>query len=755
MCKRSFIFLMVIVAICIFLPGNGFSWEKGKILKGIFYDSPVEGLNYETQTLSGITNNKGKFEYREGETVTFSIGNFVLGSARGGERVTPADLVSRVSGDILKLKQPILTNMARFLQSLDEDGNVENGITLTERIRILVNKYADKINFNQTETAFTNDLNIKALFAELNASLRTPAQARNHLRRSMLGIKKLTDVKIPLRNGLYVLADIYQPIDEGRYPAILNLGVYGKAFIRGCICNQTDLLASEEEEDKYFEGNPENEPYENHETVNTVDWVPNGYVVVRIDGPGTCNSPGIIDVASFEESKAFYDAIEWVAGNPWSNGNVGLWGASYYALNQFGVAALQPPSLKAMIAVAGDHDSYRDTLYNGGIFNQGFMVAWWAGVKPVVCGELHAKDFVSIAVANPFYDPAIYGPTGEICISPPMDKITTPFRIEMPLEHTGHIHIHGSSEAYIQAASQHKKFAAITGDFISGWSYTKEALEDHMPIFDYWLKGKHNETINKVMHEPPVKIAVRTGGGGYFWQYEDEWPIARTQYTIYSLDNVPSQWVGDGKRNDFLKLSKTAPGSEMMVTYSAELQPGLPCYSYGVSYVTDPLPEDIEIAGYMELGMWVSSTSSDVDIFASVRVIDENNKEVPYSLSPGTGKFYPMGLGWLKVSHRKLDPEKSTIYRPYHTHLQADYAPLSSGQIVPVEVEIWPTTALIKKGHRIRLDIQPVDGCDHGLKHAYDPTYHLGALNTIYTGPGHKSYLQLPVIPPEHHRQNR
>jgi predicted acyl esterase len=68
---------------------------------------------------------------------------------------------------------------------------------------------------------------------------------------------------------------------------------------------------------------------------------------------------------------------------------------------------------------------------------------------------------------------------------------------------------------------------------------------------------------------------------------------------------------------------------------------------------------------------------------------------------------------------------------------------------VEVEVELWPTTALIRKGNRIRLDVQPTDGVDHPSRHYYDETYHKGASNTIYIGPDHPSYLQLPVIPPK------
>jgi len=202
-----------------------------------------------------------------------------------------------------------------------------------------------------------------------------------------------------------------------------------------------------------------------------------------------------------------------------------------------------------------------------------------------------------------------------------------------------------------------------------------------------------------------------------------------------------------------MQLQTEVPEKEMKSTYSAEVKWGVdPPWSYGVCFITEPLPEDIVIAGYIKLVLWVSSSSYDMQLHATVRVVDENNMDVPYAVgSQAMNKFFPVGQGALKVSHRKLDPEKSTIYRPWHTHLKEDYQPLTPGEVVETEVELWPTTALIKKGHRIRLNVQPATG-EGLMMPVYDPMddkYQIGASNTIYTGPDHLSYLQLPVIPPK------
>jgi uncharacterized protein len=515
-------------------------------------------------------------------------------------------------------------------------------------------------------------------------------------------------------------------------------------------------LKFEDIEDNYFQGKPPQPstfsitPHghpvvshiaENFELVNTADWVPEGYVVIRVDERGVGKSPGRFEQFSLQEAQDYYDAIEWAGVQEWSNGNVGLWGASYFAMTQYNVAHLQPPHLKAFVPISGDSNSYRDYIYTGGgLFNPFNFVAKNSN------GEWNGIDWVSLAQANPFDDPAIYGPTGNLCISPDLSKITAPFWAAMGLE--GTIHTRGSSEAFINAASAAKKLIIISEAGIHFWSYAAEYLKAYKAFFDYWLKG----TDNGIMQQPPVQMMVRTGWGSYYWQDENEWPIARTQYSRYYLNAEPSNWSGDGKRNDFLRLQTTQPQKESKSSYSADVKWGTdPPWSYGAAFVTEPMAEDTLIAGYVKLAIWVSSSSEDMQLHATVRVIDENNVDVPYAVgNPAMNRHFPIGQGALKVSHRKLDPQKSTIYRPWHTHLKNDCQPLKPGEIVEAEVELWPTTALIKKGQRIRLNIQPASGVGF-MTQIFDPAgnkYQIGASNTVFTGPEHPSYLQLPVIPP-------
>ena len=168
------------------------------------------------------------------------------------------------------------------------------------------------------------------------------------------------DVDVPMRDGVRLQADVFRPHDAGKFPAILNLGPYQK--------DKLWVVPETLEE-------PPNE-WMNWETINPQWWVPRGYAAVRVDSRGTGKSPGQYDPWSLAEAIDFYDAIEWAAAQPWCNGNIGLLGISYFAINQWFVANLRPPSLKAIIPWEGFADLYRDALFHGGILSL-FMTNWY------------------------------------------------------------------------------------------------------------------------------------------------------------------------------------------------------------------------------------------------------------------------------------------------------------------------------------------------------------------------------------------
>jgi putative CocE/NonD family hydrolase len=288
--------------------------------------------------------------------------------------------------------------------------------------------------------------------------------------------------------------------------------------------------------------------------------------------------------------------------------------------------------------------------------------------------------------------------------------------------------LRGNIEAFMRAPSQNKRLRGHIGGHTFAF-YQDEGKMDMLRWFDYWLKGINTG----IMDEPPVKLCVRTSVRECSWRFENEWPIQRTQYTKFYLNPQPAGGVVKGSLND-ATLSKTPPATPAKLTYDAgatsqaRSRRGNP----GASFVTEPLTEDVEITGHINLVMWVSSETEDMDVFSFLRKVNPN------------GTVETVSRGMLKVSHRQLDPKLSTEYRPYHTHKIEEK--LKPNEVVPIQIEIWATSMLFQKGSRIRLDVLPTDGSH------YFATYHLKN-NSIYTGGDRASYVLLPIGPPNPNAQ--
>jgi len=531
------------------------------------------------------------------------------------------------------------------------------------------------------------------------------------------------DVAVPMRDGARLVADVFRPRARERVPAILNLGPYQK--------DKPWVVPETLEE-------PPND-WMNWETVNPRWWVPQGYAAVRIDGRGSGKSQGQCEPWSHAEAVDFFDAIEWAAAQPWCNGKVGLLGISYYAINQWFVAQLQPPSLKAIIPWEGFADIYRDALYHGGIFSL-FMSNWFTahllhhtlGRASQQLSNAWALNTLHVWLSNNLDSGALRGAQAD------WDKITLPFYSVGNWTGFG-LHLRGNTEAFARAASRYKKLRIQTGSHVHPF-YTEEGRQDQKRFFDYWLKGIENG----IMDEPPVKLAIRHGADKFEWRHEREWPLARTQWTKLYFNLAAGA------------LAKEMPGTPASRTYAASslgtmgstsasssqvmgggIKPGM-----GLSLETALLTENLEITGPLAASFWVSSSSEDMDLFLTLRNIDAQGNDIMETGQQGTP--VPVAKGWLRVSHRELDDKLSLPYRPYHKHTRRLF--LKPGEIVKVDVEIWPTSMVFKKGRRIRLDIQPRDGLgSQGYMH-YHADYNTGT-NTIYSGGEHDSYLLLPVIP--------
>jgi predicted acyl esterase len=535
------------------------------------------------------------------------------------------------------------------------------------------------------------------------------------------------DVDIPMRDGARLKADLFRPKGAGPCPAILNIGVYQKDKVW---VPPDDLEEAPN-------------PLMNWETINPEWWVPRGYAALRIDARGSGKSPGSCVPWSLQESLDFHDAVEWAAAQPWCSGRVGTSGVSYFAITQWFLANHQPASLKAIIPWEGFADLYRDALFHGGILSQ-FMTNWF-----VTHLSHHLLGRAYPANPDTFHANTLWRwlrhslDSGEFRGEQAQwERITVPMLTVGNWSGMG-LHLRGNTESFMRAASPHKKLRIHSGTHVHPF-YTEDGKRDQLRFFDHWLKGIENG----VMQEPPVKLAIRRGNGAYDWRYEQEWPLARTQWAQLYLDlSQPAGTASLAAQSPAASTSRTYNASGLTKAGSASasstfLAAGNMAAGMGVCFETAPLEQETEITGPLAAVLWVSSSTEDMDLFLTLRNIAPDGQDV-FEVGQ-QGQQVPVAKGWLRVSHRELDPALSLPYRPYHAHRRR--LPLRPGEIVQVQVEIWPTSMIFARGHRIRLDITPRDGVGSMHYTHFHADYNCGT-NTIHAGGEHASYLLLPVIP--------
>ena len=568
------------------------------------------------------------------------------------------------------------------------------------------------------------------------------------------GMRIHWDVPVVMDDGLVLRADVFRPPEPGRYPVILSYGPYAKGlpFQQG-YPSAWERMATQHPDVVAGSSNA----YQNWEVVDPEKWVPHGYACVRVDSRGCGRSPGYIDHFSPRETRDLYECIEWAGQQDWSSGKVGLSGISYYAINQWHVATLQPPHLAAMIPWEGAADFYRDMTHHGGILST-FWDNWYdlqvktvqyglgsrGPVSPVnglpVCGdetlsdeelERNRCDFGDDIVAHPLDDDY------HRQRSPDWSTVTVPFLSAANWGGQG-LHLRGNVEAFVRAASA-DKWLEVHG--IEHWTefYTDYGVALQRRFFDHYLKGEDNGWPDT----PPVLLNVRTVDG-FTPREEHQWPLSRTRWTRLYLDAADQRLAADE------------------VAGSAQVE--FDALGDGVTFTTAALPEETEITGPVAAKIFASSSTSDADLFLVLRVFGPDGQEVVFqgAIDPHT----PVGQGWLRASHRALDPELTLPYRPYHRHDRGE--PLIPGEVYELDVEIWPTSLVVPAGYRIALTVRGKDyeysGPSGGRLSNFrnelrgsGPFLHddprgrpvevFGGRTTLHTGGEHAAYLLLPVIP--------
>ncbi len=563
------------------------------------------------------------------------------------------------------------------------------------------------------------------------------------------------DVPITADDGVVLRADVFRPLAEGRYPVILTYGPYAKglSFQEGYPSAWNRMA---ERHPDVTEGSTNK--YQNWEVIDPEKWVPDGYVCVRVDSRGCGRSPGYIQHFSPRETDDFVQCIAWAGEQPWSNGKVGLNGVSYFGINQWQVASRQPKHLAAMCIWEGAADWYRDMTHHGGILST-FWANWsdmqvktvqhglgTRGPKSAVTGELVcgpptlSEEELAKNRCN-FGDEILGHPLDDTYHrerSAAWDKITVPFLTAANWGGQG-LHLRGNFEGYVRAASQDKW---LESHGLEHWTefYTAYGVKIQKQFFDHFLKGENNGWEKR----PKVQLQVRHTDK-FVERFEQDWPIPRTQWTKM-----------------FLAPTGTALQDNPSSTTAAL---PFPAMGDGLTFLSEPLKADMELTGPSAVKLWVSSSTTDADIFVVLRVFRPDGEEVAFqgAIDPHT----PIGQGWLRASHRKLDAKLSKPWRPYHTHDEAQS--LTPDQVVELDIEIWPTSLVVPAGCRVGLTVRGRDyetakptgarlsnfknelrGCGPFL---HDdprdrPPAIFGGTTKIHLGPDMAAHILLPVIPP-------
>lgn len=567
------------------------------------------------------------------------------------------------------------------------------------------------------------------------------------------------DAPITMDDGLVLRADIYRPLEGGRHPVLMTHGPYAKglSFQEGFAFAWQQLVRDHPDA---LEGS--SNKYQSWETPDpeiwTRDW---GYVCIRVDSRGAGRSPGFLDVLSRRETEDFKACIEWAGEQPWSSGKVGLTGISYYAINQWQVAALKPKHLAAMCPFEGAADLYRDGVRHGGILTS-FWIRWFPAQVSTVQHGLGARGRInhntgeSIAGPETLTEQEMARNLGDLPAQQRAHKFDDDYfrersarleDIEVPVFSRGNwggigLHLRGNTEGFTRVGSK-QKWLELHGD--THWTeyYTVQGRNLMRRFFDHFLKGADNGWDR----EPPVLLNVRHPHETFVQRKENEWPLARTQWTRHYLDSASQTLVLEPKAGDNTSFRG---------------------FSQGITFYGEPVRATTEITGPVAAKLFVSSSTRDADLFLSLRAYAPNGREVLFTGASEAN--VPLAFGWLRASHRKLDPARSLPHRPWHAHDEAQ--PLTPGEVYELDIEIWPTSIVLKPGWRIALTVGGQD-YDHELPgplvpkappqyggirqtgcsiHVHDeaedrPAEIFDGRTTIYTGGPHGSFLLLPVIP--------
>lgn len=562
------------------------------------------------------------------------------------------------------------------------------------------------------------------------------------------------DVMVAMRDGVSLCVDVFRPDTGDQLPALLAIAPYNK-----------ELLSPE------FAAAVPPQPAWSSLWAGAVEAGDTDFLVSRgyIHVVGTTRGAGKSESGG-NAAWDYYDLIEWIAAQPWCDGNVGMIGISAYGAAQLQAAALQPPHLKAIFPYdpGPAYREFRDRN-PGGVLHT-FPLTPDAG--SVSHGTLGAPGRLSEetetlwreAMANPdlvmhhslFNILSMKGQKAPIFFHTLVRPYDTPEavrkaeelfeRIRIPAylgtgwyAQTYKSHFQGAQHWY--AGLKSPKKLMITGPAQLERPF-RAFHNEILRWYDHWLKGLDTG----VMNDPAVQVYVM---GANKWLQANAWPLEQTRWTKFYLDSWERL-----RTEPFAESSRdgcAAPDAfvQMPPTQTRTVQK--------LRYLTPPLADDTLVVGPGALHLHAAIDQPDTNWMVVLKDVGpDESVQTARDTGPAPERALPereVSRGWLKASHRALDPERSKPWKPWHRLTRSAQQPVVPGEINEYAIELLSTANLFRRGHRICLEISCLDlptGVGGNTNVEYIP-YHVGSsrttLHKVYRDAAHPSHLLLPLVP--------
>lgn len=533
------------------------------------------------------------------------------------------------------------------------------------------------------------------------------------------------DVSITVRDGCKLFADIYRPpsVAPRTTPAILCWSPFGKKF------NGIDSLRLMTPwnlgiRDGTLSG------LEKFEAPDPAEFVEHGYAIINIDSRGAFDSEGRMAIMGTQEAEDGYDAIEWIAQQEWCNGNVGMGGNSHLAIIQWFIAALRPPSLKAIAPWEGCGDLYREQFARGGIYGGDLFDNLI--VKYMLRGRDGMESFRKMwemhPLANDWWNDK----------RPDMTKINIPTYITGTYTNT--MHGMGAIRGWLEVDSPQKWLRWHPWqEWYDIWG-NQEARKELLSFFDRYLKEEENgweET-------PRIRTSILRFGEAAPIEniVESEFPPKRTEYR--------KAYLSEGGALTFDARSVTA---EKSLSYNSEDAAAGLAFTYTFS-------EKSRLMGIPKAVLYMHCDDlDDLDVFVIIEKLSASgermlNLNIPWDNLPVKSIadipdekrteviLYQGPTGILRASNREIDPARSMHPNwPFYTHEKEEK--ISPGTVVKLEIGIWVMGVEYEAGESLRLRIC---GKYPGIANfGKDHTLNKG-LHWVHFGGQYDSHVELPFV---------